>query len=749
MTGGRQGRISLYRKAIEYVLLGLMLLVPLLFTTKIDNINYPKTFIFNVGVIAMAALWLLERVETNRWDLVPSPLYRPIIAMLGVGLVSTLISGYKYATVSEMLRQISYVAFFLIVLNTIREGNQFRRLVAVMLIGAIVPCIYGVIQAMHLDWIRWRTQPSWERVLATFGNPTYFAAYLATLLPLGIALLIAPRQDRSSTKGSLALALLLLMMAICLIYTYARAAWLGFLFVLMVQAILAAFWLKGREKLRMLIPALALGLPLAAAFVLPGTWSLPERLKSSFTADPSNVHRTIIWQGAFNIFKSHPILGTGPGTFILNLPENQPPALLRTGDNVMAAHAHNEFLEVGAETGVLGLLAFLWLLVTYYWFGFKALKEIKDARWRLIVAGLMGGVGAFLICNQAGVTLRWTSGASFYWLFLALTGCAIEIALGEKREETTLVNIKERAIAKGREPAGVGERAPSLAPPWVRRLLHVVVILLALVGVIHSVRLLAAEFHIEQANNLADAQRFVQASNEYGKGVSLNPFALAAYYKLGNVYASLGDPSKALQAYLRLRSLAPNFPGLHYNLGGIYLALSDLEKAREELQLAAKLDNLPSSWLQLGVVEARLGHLSEAREYIYKALNEDKTLDGVDPHFELGRAFRREGKLTEAADEYRKALEFDPKDYRLHTNLGTVYFDTGRLPEAILEYQEAIRLNPADAIAYGNLASIYTKQGKTKMAEEMWKKVATYAPLESDLARRAQQMLTQRAGAQR
>ena len=735
------GRIPLHRKAIEGILLALVLLIPLVFAT---DTGYPKTTLFNLGVIAMALLWLLERVATNRWDLVRSPLYRPIVAMLGVGFISTIIHSYKYAAVSEMLRQIGYVAFFLIVFNTIREGNRFRRLVSVMLIGAVVPCIYGVIQLLHLDWIPWSPEPSWKRLLATFGNPTYFAAYLATLLPLGIALLITPRQHRSSTKGSLALALLMLLMAICLIYTYARAAWLGFLFVLLVQAILAAFWLRGREKLRMLLPAVALCLPVAAAFVLPGTWSLPERLKSSFTADPSNVQRALTWQAAFSIFKSHPILGTGPGTFFIYLPEHQSPEFFRTGA-MMASHAHNEFLEVGAETGALGLLAFLWLLVAYYWSGFKGLKEIKDTRWRLTIAGLMGGVGAFLICNQAGVTLRWTSGASFYWLFLALTGCAIEIALREQRKG------QEAEIPKGMGAATLptDEKGPGLLPLRTRRLLYVLSFLMAAYGASWNIRLLASEFRAQDAYRLTEAERYTEARDEYEKAVSLNPYAVDAYYKLGFLYVRLNDPDKGLQAYLRVQSLAPNYVQLHPNLGGLYATVNDPEKAKREFQLSVKLDNLPTNWVQLGMVEAELGQLSEAKEHIYKGLQEDENLAELKPHSALGWAYQKAKKWSEAADEYEKALEFDPKDYKLRVNLGMVYSESGRLPEAMLEYEEAIRLNPEYAYAYANLASAYTKQGKTRMAVEMWRKTKMYASPDSDLAKQAAQMLGEETAARR
>jgi len=739
MSSSTESRICLYRKVVEVTLLALVLLVPAAFSTGAVDYTYPKTLVFNLGVIILAAFWLLEKTETNRWVSVRSPLFRPIAALLGVGLLSTLIHSYKCATVSEMLKQISYVVFFLVVLNTIREKHQFRRLLIAILLGALLPCIYGTIQLLHLDWMQWTPDPSWKRLPGTFTNPSSFSAYLATLLPVAAAL-SAAGGHRFSARRCIPIGLLVALMATCLIHTYARAPWLGFLIALLVQAILAAFWLKGKQKLRMLIPTLSLALPVALALVLPGAWSLPDRLKSSFTADPSNVQRAIMWKGAFNIFKSHPILGTGPGTFPIYVPAYQSPELFRTG-TLMLYQAHNEFLQVAAETGALGLLAFLWLLVAYYWFGFKGLKEIKDARWRLIVAGLMGGVGAFLICNLAGVTMRTTAGASFCWLFLALTGCAIEIARREqgKRQEAA---SPEGVIAPTVPP---DQHGPQLLSPWARRSLYALISLLALLAIIYNARLLAAQLHMTVGSRLAMAGKFYEARDEFEKAAALNPFNVLIYYKLGHVHWLLNDPNDSLEAFLRAQSLFPHYLRLDLLLGDVYATLNNLNKAREQFRLAARLDNLPDSWLKLGIVEAKLGRLSEAKEYIYKALREDPTLDDVGPHFTLASAYLQARKLPEAVDEYKKALQFNPKEPKLHNDLGTVYSQSGRLTEAISEYQEAIRLNPADAYAYANLASLYTKQGKTKMALEMWKKVATYAPPDSDLARRAEEMLSQTA----
>jgi len=346
-------------------------------------------------------------------------------------------------------------------------------------------------------------------------------------------------------------------------------------------------------------------------------------------------------------------------------------------------------------------------------------------------------VGAFLICNQAGVTMRWTSGASFYWLFLALTGCAIQIALREQRQGQQARSPQETKAAT----IPTAQEAPVL-PLRTRKLVYALCILAAIYGIAWNARLLASEFHAQTGNQLMQEGKYAEARDEYEKAVSLNPFAVDAYYKLGPLYMYLRDLDKSLQAYLRVQSLSPNYARLNLDLGGLYVVLNNMEKAKEDFQFSAKHDDLPTSWLQLGMAEAALGQLSEAREHIYKALQEDESLAELKPHAALGQAYQKAGKLSEAEDEFKKALEFDPKDDKVHANLGLVYSESGRLTEAIREYEEAIRLKPQSPYAYANLASVYTKQGKTKMALEMWKEVSTYATPGSDLARQAEEMLS-------
>ncbi len=87
-------------------------------------------------------------------------------------------------------------------------------------------------------------------------------------------------------------------------------------------------------------------------------------------------------------------------------------------------------------------------------------------------------------------------------------------------------------------------------------------------------------------------------------------------------------------------------------------------------------------------------------------------------HNNLGVVLRDRGRLDEAIEHYRRALELRPEYPEAHNNLGLVLSAIGRHEEAIAEFREALRLRPANPEALGNLASVLTATGRHREAIE-------------------------------
>lgn len=188
-----------------------------------------------------------------------------------------------------------------------------------------------------------------ERVFSTFGNPIFFAGHLILVLPLAMAeLSSAPRHGRRFWFLAAAVVVQLIGLAL----TSSRGAFLG----------LAAGlgWLAyGVKELRRWIVGLALAVAVVTGLV--GVWrpALVEHLL--VTGDPG---RLLMWRTALTMWRSAPGAGVGLGQFTQQYPCVQQaiarPDEVGLGHN--AVHAHNEYLEAGAELGFPGAMLFLALV---------------------------------------------------------------------------------------------------------------------------------------------------------------------------------------------------------------------------------------------------------------------------------------------------------------------------------------------------------------------------------------------------
>ena len=120
------------------------------------------------------------------------------------------------------------------------------------------------------------------------------------------------------------------------------------------------------------------------------------------------------WRSAIEIVKDHPFLGTGIGTFATVYPGYKFPQANEVH------YAHNWYLQVASEMGILGLGALLWLLVTFIKGSIKTLKSEKERSQRALLAGLLAGALAFLFHNLVDMDAYVPGIALLWWAVIGL-----------------------------------------------------------------------------------------------------------------------------------------------------------------------------------------------------------------------------------------------------------------------------------------------------------------------------------------
>jgi O-antigen ligase len=243
------------------------------------------------------------------------------------------------------------------------------------------------------------------RVTAGFGQPNQLGGFLEIAVPIAVAGVVLNRRLRPLFIAAMVLA------AFGAYLSFSRGALIGIALVPFGFLRGWRLWLGG--------PFLALVLALAA----PGL--VKERFATLTTSGPDVATRADIWRAAANIWEQHPLLGAGLGEFPraysrIDLPGKQylPNTVLQP-----PPHAHDLALQLLAEQGILGLMAFIGILVPAFRSTIR-LRAGPNRTTRLLGSALLVAILAFLAHNLFDVTLEEPHTGPYVMVLLGLTVAA-------------------------------------------------------------------------------------------------------------------------------------------------------------------------------------------------------------------------------------------------------------------------------------------------------------------------------------
>jgi putative inorganic carbon (HCO3(-)) transporter len=224
-------------------------------------------------------------------------------------------------------------------------------------IGPFLGKAFGQAVLQNPSWLVNIAGETYLRATATFPDPHMLAFYLGLLIPLALGVVFSEKKQRFFWLAALGALLL------CDLLTFSRGGYLG-LFA-GAATMLFLWWNKIGRSYKFSAVALA-GLMIAALLV-PGPIS--QRFYSSFDfQEGSNAGRIAIWGQALQVSENNPLLGVGIG--------NYPLAIKASADYREPIYAHNTYLDIAVETGIVNALVWAGLLLAAF-LKFSALGE-KD-----------------------------------------------------------------------------------------------------------------------------------------------------------------------------------------------------------------------------------------------------------------------------------------------------------------------------------------------------------------------------------
>lgn len=458
-------KLSRYAEGVlEAVWLAAVILVPVFFNVYSSRIFEPDklAILRSLALVALGA-WITKIASEGRvrWEQIPTgesrlaaflklPLVLPALSLALIYILATLFSVTarvsfwgSYQRLQGLYSTLSYMVIFATMLGTLRRRAQVERLITLFVVTSLPVALYGILQRYQIDPIPWGGDVS-KRIAANMGNSIFVAAYLIMVAPLTYGRIIqsftlimrgTQRIGMQTIRATLYTFIAALQL-VAIVYSGSRGPLLGFLVGLFLLLLMLSFYWHKRwlAILGFVVPLLAGGIlyvmqipngPLAPVCKVPGIG------RFCILLDPdsnSALVRQYIWEGTVALVAPHdplqfptqdgglrsdtlnflrPLVGYGPESMYVAYNPFYVPSLGQVEKrNASPDRSHNETWDSLVITGLLGLLAYLSVFLSIFYYGLKWLGLVnspgrRNLFWGLCLAG--GAIGAIGVIVWRGV----------------------------------------------------------------------------------------------------------------------------------------------------------------------------------------------------------------------------------------------------------------------------------------------------------------------------------------------------------
>jgi O-antigen ligase len=443
------------------------------------TVHYWTLALFSLGAVTILVLWVVDGWKLGFFRINKNFLQLPLLGMIVLGCVQLLplrsagsattigvvdfvrtLSLDPYSTRLVLVQVTALLIYFAATLVFTDTPHRLRLLVRTIIVFGFLLAIFGLTQSFtspnRVYWVRELAQAT---AFGPFINRHHFAGYMELTLALPLGLLFSGSIAREKRFIYLFVAGI---MAVALVITNSRG---GIISLVAEIFFLTAIGFRRKHKHRTeegrargvagaaLRAGLALVLIVAlfGAVVLLGGESALSRFVGTVNLDDPTTGRAHFWNVTVDIIKAHPVIGTGLGAFGVVYTEYD----TRNG-LYRLEQAHNDYLQVLSDAGLVGAFLGLAFVVMLFKTGFSR-RESRDDYRRGVAIGALSGCFAVLVHSFFDFTLHTTSNAL---LFLVLAGLA---TMNGRVEE---VQSRRRRVRRTSEGTAVGATtsSPSSSP---------------------------------------------------------------------------------------------------------------------------------------------------------------------------------------------------------------------------------------------------------------------------------------------
>ncbi len=756
------GTVELWSLAIVEILTGVaavLLFLPIYF--------YRKNIYFIPGLVPLLLLLLFILFQ-----LIPLPaglvrilspstysVYAPVLMVNGEEWIPLTIN--QQATLQEFFRIFSYGLFYIATIQVLSGNGRLKKTVLCVIGLAAGIALLAIIQRVgspnRIYWFR--AVPDNASPFGPWINPNQFAGYMEMMSPLALGLFFfyRPRSSANLTlrekvvnfftfPGSnlyLFLGSAAILMVLSVFVSLCRGGILTITLSAFVFMLL--YTMKKPQQGRTAI------LVITGCVIIAVSWFGWDNIIAQFnhSISPSgglSDGRIALWADSLRIIHSFLPFGTGFGTFI-----NILPSFRSSPGYHIIDHAHNDYLELLTDGGIIGFSLAAWFVLAVLHYGWKMIRSRRDQYAVLLGIGAFTGIIAMLMHSLTDFNMHNGADGLYFFFLCGLLVVVVNTQFGYSEPiilldtQSTRRNIGYLAgsliltvfmsavqygvLRAKTEYAGVRDIYLNrhLSEIRLQRLIDGVLSANRLdpLDNLYAFKLGTIEWFLQ--NRQASLQYFLEAARR-------NPMNGAALQRIGLSIDGKDDDTKAK---LLLEE------GYRRNLDNDELVVVFAEylfKKGERAQalkvIAKRLRNLPSlikKWAPL------LEDWSLSREEIARVLP-----DSVEAWIRYGRYLERNERKSEAEYYYTTALSFLAKEEEIKPDwfqkVIQFYQKNGQPERALMILRQAVEAAPDCASFHIQLGDYFRKEGITFRAKEEYQNALMLDPGNKVVRQRLRQM---------
>jgi len=375
--------------------------------------------VLEVGAAVLFLVWAVRQYGQKAERLIIPPEFPPLLAFALVVVAQLVfhLTASSYYTRIELQLLITYLIVLFLMSQVYSRRNHWRGFVWFLMTLGFFVCLFGILQ--HLTF---NGKLYWFRVMRFGGIPfgpyvnrNHFAGFAELIIPVALVPLVLGKVRR---ERLFLVALFALVPIVALMLSASR----GGIISLAVQMVLLFLLLLVRRVNRKHVIAggmLVLCAVMAVSWI--GVQHVLERFAGIQSLEVSAGKRAAMRRDTWRIFLDHPVVGTGLGTLEMVYPPYD-----SVYDGKIVNHAHNDYLEALAETGLVGGVCCAWFLGVLLLNALKGMAELDSSFGSsLNLSGLVACSG-ILVHSVADFNLHIPANALLFFVSAHLASVRVE-----------------------------------------------------------------------------------------------------------------------------------------------------------------------------------------------------------------------------------------------------------------------------------------------------------------------------------